>query len=364
MVETVVFSDELLLSISSLVVESASFSDEIVSTRHFDIEETAVFHDALVQAGTIANNVIERAQFSEALEISVTDLVAETAVFHDVNVLIPSAHVEETAVFHDVLTQAITGLNTVVAETAVFSDSLQVGIVSTLAETVVFSDVLPTFAVLSNDLQETAVFSDAQALVTSPSSMVEELAVFDDMVISVLSAISLLEETAYFSDVTQGGGGAGAWHTHLEKFAMTRYSNFGFQSMAVVGGVLIGITEDGVYSLDADADDGADIQASIVHDWLDGDDPRFKRPRYLYLQGTTPGQMSVRLGYHDSDGNETISPDYDTPVGSALGLANTRASLGRGIRSRYLQPTLSNVGGAPFVTNDATLVVDVIARKI
>jgi hypothetical protein len=188
-----------------------------------------------------------------------------------------------------------------------------------------------------------------------------------------LDIISQVADYVLIEDAASGGGVGGAWRTHAELMAMSRYTNFPFNSMAVVGGRLMAAGPGGLYVLDGSDDVGADIDAVIRHDINDDvvdqrsgemkSDPHFKRPRWAYVSYQSNGQLQMNLGYVDDNGNEqTLS--FAMPQRAANQFVTGRMELARGIRSRYLRPEFVNVDGAQFSMNDAKLVVDSVQRNI
>lgn len=319
-------SDVLVLSTTSSLEEPAAFTDELA-----DLRETFVEEDGALSI-VIAQN----------LDTPTTDTVVSGALTDAVSSLITNAVV-------------ISALGTSAIAASAHTVSL-------LVETGALSLALAS-AVTGSPCTEHGALTDAQTYSALATTLSTENGVLSELSTSVLTALTSLVEDGFLSDEAQGGGAVGAWTTHLETFAMSRYDGFPFQSMAVVDGVFLGCAEDGVYRLDAETDVGEDISAGIVHDWLDADDPRLKHARYAYFANTTDGQLSFELGYVTPAGAEAAAV-YDVPVRTQAGFSNNRVTLGRGIRSRFLRPTISNKDGSDFSINEAVLVVDPADRKV
>ncbi len=89
---------------------------------------------------------------------------------------------------------------------------------------------------------------------------------------------------------------------NLKNMAVGQYLGFNFNSMAVINGVPIGASSDGIFSLfDAETDNGTDI-ASIVETALSNFGVMTeKKPRRLYLSLESSGSLLIKLKADDGD---------------------------------------------------------------
>jgi len=123
----------------------------------------------------------------------------------------------------------------------------------------------------------------------------------------------------FWLDATGSGGSIPATPDNAERLcvalefkrlAITQYSNFNFESLAVFNGVLIGATIDGLYSLlDADDDDGTDIDAIFETITTDFGVPSKKKLRRAYIAGEASGNITFKFKTDDGDYEEyTLTP--------------------------------------------------------
>lgn len=368
-----VFSDGTLFAVTTLLVEAGTLTDAWTERRDTDTVERGTFSTAAAVAGTFGNDIVEHGTIGDTVVAQLITNLVETGTFGSSFTLSLTSLLVESGHFSDATSIAQT-LTNLLVEAGLLQDEVSIGFTTFIAETGSIADAVSNDFVLTTLVVQNGTLGDAVVVFNTAVNSVIEHGVIADVVSSLLNTSSYAVESGLIEDVATGGGAAGAMAAHLETFAMSRYTNFPFGSMAVVDGVLMATAEGGVYRLDADDDAGAQIDAAIVHDWTDkvadqrtGDpspQTETKRPRYLYLTGRADGDMAVSIGYVDEAGDEAESDDCTLLLRGNAGFAGGRAGLPRGISSVYLRPTLRNVGGVDFSINDAKLVVDSTTRKI
>lgn len=353
-------------------VETGVLNDEVVERATLEVNEAAVLNDAVVITGTFSDNAVERALISDDSASVLTDNAAEAAVLNDaVAQSLVAAPTVETAVLNDAVTTGGTFTNSAV-EAAVLDDAVRVQVRSLVADDGVLNDAVTETARLADSVAEAAVLNDAVSIGATVSTEYADAAVLDDAYQDHLTGSNSVVEVGYLDDAVVGGGNA-AWRSHVEPWAMSRYDNMPWNSMATIGGALFAAGPEGIYQLVGATDAGTNISAELVHDWLnwspgrDGQpvaDNHLKRPRYLYLEEVkVDGQLALSLGYVTIDGAKSES-EYPLPDTTATGFVNIRVPLGRGIRSQHLRPTIYNVDGADFEFGGGRLAVDSLARNL
>ncbi len=361
--------------VESVLESSGVFTDSITDYHATLCVEHGVFTDSFLASAVTSTNMVEHGRLTDTILSRIEDSLVESGLFtEDFSISLISFTVENGELSDAYNTGS--SLNNTVVEHGVFTNSHKLGLATLLSNAGVFTDSYTHTTTIVTLVVESGQFTDIAVSSNISIDKLVEHGILTDAIAQTLIANNFVVEHGVFDDTTSGGGvGAGdAYHAHLETFAMTRYNNFGFQSMAVVDGVLMGVTPDGVYRLDAGTDAGENIDTYVEHDWEDkilndksGDmspDWHVKRPRYAYINGQVDGQISVVIGYVDVDGNEVISDPYVFPVQNNGGITNIRTELGRGIRSRLLSPRLQNIDGADHSLNDGKLIVDKTDRSI
>lgn len=371
-VENGVLDDGYATLVRSTILEAAVLDDAVQQRATYNIIETAVLNDAATSGLSSANDVVETARLGDGYASKLSQNITEAAVLNDGTSSYVVAGIVETAVLNDAAGGAQTLANSA-AETAVLNDAMRQGANNNISETAVLNDAVTSSARFADLAVEIAVLDDASTSFASFVSLIEESAVLGDGFEQRMTGSNNAIEVAYVDDYALGGGSA-AWRAHLEPLAMSRYENYPWNSMAVIGGALFGAGPEGLFRLDGATDAGVPISASVTHDWLNKvesdkglrEDTNLKRPRYLYLMGVEGAPALVlSLGYVQNDGGRATA-EYPLPSldPSSVGPLNLRVALGRGIRSQHLRPVIRNVDGADFEYDDGEIIVDSLARSI
>lgn len=138
-----------------------------------------------------------------------------------------------------------------------------------------------------------------------------------------------------------------AWATNLEgSLPVSQYENFGFNSFANVGGEYFAASEDGLYRLGADQDDGQPIDAAVGSMMLDMGTSRQKRVQAAYIGYTASGRIMLKV--RSEDDGQVVEDWFEAQQQTAAAPRNQMVRIGRGLRSRYWQFELMNVQGADF----------------
>lgn len=370
--DTASISEALAHGVVTLDPETGTFTDATVNSKYYAVVEHGTFSESVSANTGFVNNVAEHGTFDEAFVSVIPTTATEHGTFSEANSLAVASNATVTGTFSDAVSSIGTTLANNATNTGTFTDALSCGPVTLVPEHGTFSEETSLTTTFGNNAAEHGTFSESTSTRAIATTVIGETGTFSEATAGTLVGVSLALEYGFFSDATQGQGKPVAWVAHLETFAMTRYSNFGFSSLAAVDGVLLGTGVDGgVYRVDAAKDAGVNIDASIAFDWSDRvpggrqgmvPDPHFKLPRQLSASGTCDGQMAFDLGYTAAGAEASAS--YELPLRSQSGFVSNRVLLGRGIRSRYLQPTIRNVDGADFTLPEAHIDVELSKRMI
>lgn len=142
--------------------------------------------------------------------------------------------------------------------------------------------------------------------------------------------------------------------TNLKNNASTQYSNFDFQSMAVIHGTILGAGTVGLRKLCCGTDDaGTNIDAYFIPATSNFGSGK-KRSRYVYADMECDGSIQVSL---TGDGKTTIGP-YELEARLDEGPQRRRAKLGRGLQWGYGKFKVENVLGASFSLDAMTIYFD------
>lgn len=126
-----------------------------------------------------------------------------------------------------------------------------------------------------------------------------------------------------------------AWTMNTINQAMSQYSPYAIDRLAVIDGVLYGECKDGIYRLD-----GTDeaITATLITDKLDYGENLIK-PSYAYTEYRTDGTMKLTVHTTQKGVNQGFT--YALPKERAGEMTNGRFVFGRGLYGRQFAYTLS-----------------------
>lgn len=125
--------------------------------------------------------------------------------------------------------------------------------------------------------------------------------------------------------------------------AVTLYSNLNANSFAVVNGVVLAATPDGIVALTGDTDLGSQINATILSGISDMGGDMFKQVLSAFVGYRAGGEMELSLIT-----DEHTEFNYLLEPRQADELHGSRVKFGRGIKGRYWQWRLENRDGADF----------------
>jgi len=138
-----------------------------------------------------------------------------------------------------------------------------------------------------------------------------------------------------------------AWVMNTETKALTRYTQFPFNSFMRVGGNVYGVSDVGLYRLGGDTDDGAPIAAQVRRGLNDLGTRVFKRTPSFYVGYSSTGELRIKAVVVGEDG-EREAHVYALKARDAANARVARAKLGRGLRSVYWDFVVENADGADF----------------
>jgi hypothetical protein len=144
---------------------------------------------------------------------------------------------------------------------------------------------------------------------------------------------------------------------------ISEYDNFTFNSMTQFKDKFYGTTDAGLYMMGADTDDSAPITAELSSLMLDLGSSRMKRIRSAYLGYTASNQLVLKVRAV-SDGQLSEHWYKARPVAIADAPREGYVRVGQGLRSRYWQFELTNVGGGDFEIDQLELYPLFLNRRV
>ncbi|MFW2013755.1 hypothetical protein [Acinetobacter bereziniae] len=151
-----------------------------------------------------------------------------------------------------------------------------------------------------------------------------------------------------------------AWTANVDTWAMSRYQDYGFSELAVINGVLYGVSEDGVYQLDAKEL----IEAKLVTGQLDLGQGQLVHPLGAYLEYELSGNTrKLEIGVSTTQSGTKQIYYYLLPTEKADYLTNGRVLFGRGLRGRHFAFEIKISGEHGYI-NDLNIDVSATKRRV
>ena len=140
---------------------------------------------------------------------------------------------------------------------------------------------------------------------------------------------------------------------------VSRYTDFGFNSFVQIGGRYYAASDEGIFELGGENDDGVDIDGYVLTGRKQQGGDRRTRTPILYLTGRSTGVLHCAV--IDESGRE-----YDYTTERALGdiPSRERVKFGRGLKMTYWRYRIGNERGEDFELADAGTLVDVQQRRV
>lgn len=189
----------------------------------------------------------------------------------------------------------------------------------------------------TNELITRIVVGDDVSEVFIKRSSIDDTVKVGDEIWDRLTAKNNLHERAMIAvmdEVIHDDNGM-AWTMNTINQAMSQYSPYAIDRLAVIDGVLYGECKDGIYRLD-----GTDeaITATLITDKLDYGENLIK-PSYAYTEYRTDGTMKLTVHTTQKGVNQGFT--YALPKERAGEMTNGRFVFGRGLYGRQFAYTLS-----------------------
>lgn len=150
----------------------------------------------------------------------------------------------------------------------------------------------------------------------------------------------------------------GAWTATAEGWNMSRYYDYPYEQLIVIGDKLYGVTSNGIEELKHGAQS---ITAKIKTAKLDLGDGGLIHPESMILEYSLDGQLSVDVGTTQIGYQQTFN--YVLRKEPSDYLTNGRVIFGRGLRGRHFEFSV-NIQGTTAYINDMVVNITKTKRRI
>jgi hypothetical protein len=348
-------------SASMDVINTADFSTELTYTMAYQLISAAV-SSALMSTQTTTTGVLTNSATAVATIAALFyELVEESASGNAAMAADIAARLVELATATG-LAQSQTEATQVVAELATAIALVEAGKFFDIEVSAEASDVIAATlraittqiesatasVTVSGSARVTVLASEAFVASSAMTTQAIVTAVLNDLALGVLA-------------VNVGGVQYDGWVMNTRTMAASEYQNYSFNSFSKIGQVYYGAKDDGIYRLGGATDDGEPINALVQSGLMDFGTSHYKSIPAVYLGVMSDGALALRV-VTTEQGVRTENW-YSSNINNDLA-ASDRIVLGKGLRSRYWEFTLTNVDGADFDVHQIEMIPVVLERRL
>jgi len=219
-----------------------------------------------------------------------------------------------------------------------------------LSETVVMNDVISGLYLLFAQVLEKLVLSDTATGTSTAYVLLHEAVVIGDSLGHGLEMTAALHDSIGFvANLTFDDGEYIAWVLNTEgSKAVSRYTNFPFNSFAKLGDRYIGADSTGLHWLDGEDDTGEAINARLRAGMSSMGSTRLKRLPEAFIAYTSDGTLLLRVIQVDDETGEKVAGNFLLRQRPATNAYESRFEPGRGWKAVSFDIELENVDGSDF----------------
>lgn len=415
-VENFSFTETILSKVRHNVEEIIRLGDEDLSRRKGRLDSELGFADQVIHSVRKFQLIEEAFILADHSFVKQSELITEDLGLGEVEQVsykmlhidpfkVADAHFTFKTAFQNISDRlklgdslhALSRSSDLIEESLVLSDSTRDKLKTLIVETLglgqeleqynlVHSQVSDSFKIQDNvarivreRVEESFRISDEFKKLSDTIELVVENLVFSDQVSGQRKVRSLAESSLSFSELVEGAKRAkssvtelvfldaeysdnqnivGAWTTTADGWNMSRYYDYPYEQLIVIGDKLYGVTSNGIEELKHGAQS---ITAKIKTAKLDLGDGGLIHPESMILEYSLDGQLSVDVGTTQTGYQQTFN--YVLRKEPSDYLTNGRVIFGRGLRGRHFEFSV-NIQGTTAYINDMVVNITKTKRRI
>lgn len=354
-------TDQSYARIRDVNIEHATLQDSYADRSKTVFAENAMLNDTVIDKKFTQSQITERIRLQDKLQSFAIQksLIGEVAHLHEgiqSNLMI--MNMDSSKIVDEVIDRGVCSL--FLSESLKIQDSIIQVFRDHCTDELKLSEHLSTQLVRSEWIKESLSIADELKHNQNFQEILVDIAYLKSGYQDHVHAQSLIQDVLFIEDHFIGDqlvvGGA-AWTANADNWAMSRYQDYGFSELAVINGVLYGVTEDGVYQLDAKER----VEGRLVTGQLDLGQGQLVHPLGAYLEYELSGNSrNLEIGVSATQSGSKQTYYYLLPTEKSDHLTNGRVLFGRGLRGRHFSFELKMSGEHGYI-ND--LSIDVAATK-
>lgn len=145
---------------------------------------------------------------------------------------------------------------------------------------------------------------------------------------------------------------------NLSNLSIVQWCDYDFNSFCKIGENYYGASEDGIFLLDGDDDNGTNIDAFFELILSDFGISNMKKIRSIFVGGEANGGLTLTL--KDDENNPR---PYVLNLTSGNRQSSGKVDVDRDGLGRYWQARIDNIGGAYFAIDDIEVLAIILGRK-
>lgn len=352
----------------SIMADTTVLVEVAIGSQSTSFRDSVAVQDSNQQYGRLRGQLGDVAVFAASVNLAYSALASDAVALSDTE----SYSYKAVSVAADIVlltTDAPSRLHAlaVVATAMVVGSSITPARLEALLDTAAFTSSASAALKFLTAMADSAALADNTAGSYRLLLRLEDSALVGDDVSQQSRLISQLDDgVVLFSLLKYRGEQYRVWAMSPDTEAVWKYENFNFNSYAKFGGQYYGANEDGLFLLEGDTDDGADISAYARTGLMDFGTGRLKQMSRAYLGYTASGALLLKVSTTASEGEfkgKKIEDWYEL-TRSQEAFREGRIPVGRGLSSVYWQFEISNKLGADFSIDGIKLYPLITDRRI
>ncbi len=346
------------------VTDTMALADTPFFTEIYVLTEQLLLSESLPTNVSAFTDVAESLGLHETVIAILVLILQESVLFSDaeVDTRVAIGDLADSLVLDGVVATQAEALS-LISLTLALTDALNINPENRITESLVLTDAFTSVWSAYQTLVDMLVLTDSATSVIMVTNALVDTMNLTTSTPTVLRAQELLVEALLLDPIFIIDGVVyHGWVLNTETNASTRYENYPFNSMAVVGNLYFAANEDGLFQLGGSDDDGSPIVSSMLTGKLDFNSPNFKNVRDAYIGYTSAGRIILKVVTTQAG---VEKQRYYELKGTVAGKHREgRIALGRGIQSLYWQFELVNPDGDDFEIDQANFEVIRLSRRV
>lgn len=223
------------------------------------------------------------------------------------------------------------------AETLRFAETLRRFLGADIAESLQLGETIANLRRAVSVASEAIQISDAaepRLIITAVASESVELSAAT--VVKAAYGVEVVEGVQFATAYVAPDGTVTTWVMNAGTGAVSEYSNYNFNSFVQMGNKYLAASDDGLFELNGDTDDGADIIGRIKGGFMQFGGPRHSRLKAAYIAMSTAGDVVLKI-----ETGEGVEYVYQVATEA---MHTTKINMGKGQRARYFAYELTTAG--------------------